>query len=86
MAVEQKVATLECQHLSCDGITWLVNGTSLNRINSPNITSSNNGSIRLLSIGTLLEYSGTTVQCVATFLDGSPPIFTQPVRVLIQGT
>ena len=86
MAVEQEVATFNCQCLSCDAITWRLNGALLNRINSPNITTSSNGTIRLLSIGTLLEYNGTTVQCVAIFVDGSPPIFTPPVTLLIQGT
>ena len=86
VAVEQEVAVFVCQHLSSDGIAWLVNGTSLNRIISPDITTSNNGTIFLLSIGTLLDYNETTVECVATFLDGSPPIFTPNVTLLIQGT
>ena len=86
MAVEQEVATFYCQCLSCDGITWLVNGTSVNSINSPNITTSSSGTMHSLSIGTLLEYSGTTVVCVALFFDGSPLIFTPSVTLLIQGT
>ena len=86
VAVEQEVAVFVCQYLSCDGLTWLVNGTQLNRINSTNITTFSSGRIYFLSIGTLLEYSGTTVECVATFLDGSPPIFTPPVTLLIQGS
>ena len=85
MAVEQEVATFVCQHLSCDAITWRVNGKLLNRINLPDITISSNGTIRLLSIGTLLEYNGTTVECVAVFLDGTPPLSTLPVTLLIQG-
>ena len=43
VAVEQEVAVFVCQHLNSDGITWLVNGTSLNRINSPNISISTRG-------------------------------------------
>ena len=85
MAVEQEVATFYCQHLSCDGIAWLVNGTSLNKINSPNITISSSGTVRLLSIETLLEYSGTTVECVALFFDGTPSISSLPVTLMIQG-
>ena len=85
VAVEQKVATFECQHSSSFGITWLVNGTSLNRINSPNITTSSSGTIHALSIGTHLDYSGTTVQCVATFLHGSPALSIPSVTLLIQG-
>ena len=85
VAVEQEVATFYCQHLSCDIIAWRVNGTLLNRINSPNIRSSSSGTIRLLSIGTLPEYNGTTVECVAFFFDGTPPLPTLPVTLLIQG-
>ena len=85
MAVEQEVATFECQHLSSDGVTWLVNGTSLNEINSPNIATFSSGTIRLLSIVTLLEYSGTTVVCLALFFDGTPPLPTLPVTLMIQG-
>ena len=85
MAVEQEVATFECQHLSCDAITWRVNGKLLNRINLPDITISSNGTIRLLSIGILPEYNGTTVECVAVFFDGTPPLQTLPVTLLIQG-
>ena len=86
VAVEQEVATFYCQHLSSDGIYWLVNETSVNRINSPDITTSSSGTMHSLSIGTLLEYSGTTVECVVTFLDGSPALFAPPVTLLIQGT
>ena len=86
VAVEQEVATFYCQHLSSFGITWLVNGTSLNRINSTNISTFSSDTLHSLSIGTLLEYNGTTVQCVATFLDGSSPIFAPTVTLLIQGT
>ena len=85
MAVEQEVATFNCQHLSSDGIAWLVNETSVNLINSPDITTSSSGTMHSLSIGTLLEYNGTTVQCVASFFDGSPPLLTPSVTLLIQG-
>ena len=85
MAVEQEVAVFVCQHLSSDGLTWLVNGTSTNRINSADITTSSSGTTHTLSIRTLLEYSGTTFVCVATFLDGSLSLFAPPVTLLIQG-
>ena len=86
VAVEQEVATFVCQHSSSDVIAWLVNGTATNRINSPDINTSSSGRMHVLTIGTLLEYSGTTVECVATFLDESPPIPTPPVMLLTQGT
>ena len=59
---------------------------SENQINSSNIYTNAVGDKYSLSIVTLLEYNETTVQCVATFLDGSPPLFTPPVTLLIQGT
>ena len=74
--MEQEVATFYCQHLTSDAITWRVNGKLLNRINLPDITISINGTIRSLSIGTLPEYNGTTVECVALFIDGTPPLPT----------
>ena len=82
MAVEEKVATFYCQHLSSVGIYWLVNGTS---VNSQNINTSSSGAMHTLSIGTLVEYNGTTVQCLALFFDGTPPLSTLPVTLLIQG-
>ena len=39
----------------------------------------------ILSIGTLLVHNGTTIECVATFFDGSSPQVTTPVPLLIQG-
>ena len=61
-----------------------------NRINSPNISFDEiqqigGGRIYTLSIETLLEFNQTTVECVATFLDGSPPQVTPAVVLLIQG-
>ena len=88
MAVEQGTATFYCQCLSCDSISWRVNGTAENRINSPNISTSVIQQIRggrVLSIRTLLEFNQTTVECVAIFYDGTPPLFTPAVTLLIQG-
>ena len=89
VAVEKEMATFVCQHSACDFITWRVNGSSLNR-KLPNISNDDSqvddAGIRVysLSIGTLLEYNTTRVECVATFFDGSPQ-FTSPVTLLIQG-
>ena len=38
-----------------------------------------------LTILALPEYNGTVVECVAFFIDGSPPTFTPPVILIIQG-
>ena len=90
MAVEQQTATFYCQHLTSDSINWRVNGVPVNRINSPNIfidviQESGGGRIYTLSIGTLLEFNQTTVECVALFFDGTPPQVTPAVTLLIQG-
>ena len=89
VAVEQGTATFRCQHSFADDINWLVNGTSLNRVHSPDVYSSVQfqGSVTTytLSIGTLVEYNETTIECVAIFLDGSPSLLTAPVTLFVQG-
>ena len=62
----------------------------VSRINSSNISTndiqeSGGGRINTLSIGTLLEFNQTTVECVAFFNDGIPPQVTPAVTLLIQG-
>ena len=87
VAVEQGTATFQCQHPLADAINWLLNGTALNRGGLTNVSSSiqsQGSATSTLSIGTLLEYSQTTIECVA-FIDGSPSQFTEPVTLLIQG-
>ena len=59
-----------------------------NKINSPNISTSYIQRVcggEILSIGTLLVFNQTTVECVAVFYDGTPPQFTPAVILLIQG-
>ena len=90
VAVEQGTATFYCQCLTCDNISWRVNGTAENKINSPNISTdviqeNGGGKLYSLSIGTLLEFNQTTVECVAVFFDGRPSLFTPAVTLLIQG-
>ena len=89
VAVEQGRATFQCQHSLCDAVIWQVNGTSLNMTNLPNISCdeliNSNIIIYTLSIKTLLKYNQTIVVCVAVFFDGTPPQFTAPVTLLIQG-
>ena len=86
MAVEQETATFRCQHSSSDAINWRVNGSSQNKINSPNIFTSTYTDVDTITFQTLVEFNQTTVECVATFFDGSPPQFTSPVALLIQGS
>ena len=88
MAVEKGTATFYCQHSSCDSISWRVNGTAENKVISPNISTGviqPIGGGKVLSIGTLLEFNQTTVECVAIFFDGTPSLFTPAVTLLIQG-
>ena len=61
-----------------------------NKINSPNISTDEihkigGGKIYTVSIGTILEFNQTTVECVAVFFDGTLPLFTPAVTLLIQG-
>jgi hypothetical protein len=87
--VEQGTATFHCQHPLADGIGWRVNGIPLNVATLQNVSAASvgtpNGATPTLSIGTLLVYNGITIECIATFFDGSLPQFTVPVALLIQG-
>lgn len=92
LAVEQKIATFNCQHHTADAIGWKVNGTgpALDVINIPNITIDRlllhgNDFLYTLIIGTLLEYNQTIIECVAIFFDGREQQSTAPVTLLSQG-
>ena len=85
VAVEEGTATFHCQHSSSDLVGWTVNGTSYNKISSPNITTTTFTGVGTITFQTLLKFNQTTVECVATFFDGSPLQFTLPVTLLIQG-
>ena len=91
MAVEQENATFHCRYLLADVISWRVNGTLLNtaatfsNISAISFAGVNGVSTHILSIGTLLVYNGTTIECVAVFIDGSSPQYTAPVPLFIQG-
>ena len=89
VTVEQGVAVFQCQHRSSNDVTWNVNGTPPST--SPNISiekiSLDEGFRSTLLITTLLDFNETTVECVATFYEGTDPFrFTPPVTLLIQGT
>ena len=91
MAVEERIATFYCQHSACDAIDWTVNGTSLNRISSPDIVDGGSqvddagNRAYSISISTSLEYNMTKVECVAYFSSGRQ--LTSPVvMLLIQGS
>ena len=88
VAVEQETATFQCQHPLAIAIGWRVNGI-LNIATFPNVSVTSigtpNGVTTILSISTILVYNETTVECIATFIDGSSPQFTPLVTLLIQG-
>ena len=52
----------------------------------PNVSTATPNDVTILSIATFLVYNGTTVECIAAFIDGSLPQFTAPVVLLVQGT
>ena len=83
VAVEQGTATFQCQHSLADVIGWRVNGMPLNVVNLPNVSTATPNDVTILSFSTLLVYNGTIIECIATFIDGSPPQFTTPVAFLI---
>ena len=89
VAVEQGTATFQCQHPLAIAIGWRVNGILLNVATFPNISDASvgtpNGVTTILSISTILMYNETTIECIATFIDGSLPQFTPLVTLLIQG-
>ena len=84
VAVEQGTASFQCQHPLAVAIGWRVNGIPLNVATLQNIYTATPNDVTILSIGTLLVHNGITVECVAIFIDGSPPQFTPPVTLLIQ--
>ena len=87
VAVEQGTATFQCQHPLAISIGWRgrVNGILQNVANLPNISTATPNNVTILSIATLLVYNGITVECIASFIDGSSPQFTPLVQLLIQG-
>ena len=89
VAVEQGTATFQCQHPLAVAIGWRVNGILLNVAALPNVSTASfgtpNGITTILSIGSLLENNGTIVECIAAFFDGSSPVLSTPVPLIVQG-
>ena len=85
VAVEQGTATFQCRHPLAVAIGWRVNGLSLNVVTLPNVTTATSNYVTILTISTLLVYNGITIECVATFIDGSSPQFAPSMQLLIQG-
>ena len=83
---EQGAAVFYCQHNSSDDIAWRVNRTSYNSLNITRTPLRDGGFQSSLTINTHLDFSETTVQCVASFFQGPTPfLFSASVLLLIQG-
>lgn len=95
VAVEQRVASFKCVYtdLNAVNIDWRVNGTLLSRRGLSNVTANTqltDGVVTsVLSVGTLLEYNNSRIQCVGSSSDGRSFVATfflnPPVKLHIQG-
>ena len=73
-------------------INWRINGSIIlgirnisQSIDTAILSFPNGDKVYTLTIGGLCEHNETTVQCVATFDDGSNPVETNTVLFLMQG-
>ena len=76
-----------CQHPTADIIRWRINGTLIGRNPPPyvipiTIRDEDNTLVDILIIVARVEYSGTVVECVARFDDGTPDEQTEPAVLL----
>lgn len=78
-------ATFYCQHPSADSIRWKIDGHFVTANPPQDITPgsfrSRNGIIYTLKIMARPEYNGSTIECVATFDDGTPQEQAPPVTL-----
>ena len=74
-----------CRHTSSSAfINWLVNGLPVGRfpdIRSGSVNEDGN-IVYTLTIPAEPQYNGTVVECVAFFLDGSPPEVSSPATII----
>ena len=81
------LAVFRCSHLMADEISWRVNNTPFNRLQSSDIrqnsTMNREGAVvYMLIIPATAEHNGTEVKCVAIF-DSSLPLRTPPVTLTV---
>ena len=84
----EKNALFKCRHQVQDAnIGWRINGTSIGQYLdiTRGVVPENDSLVEILTIPALLEYNGTTVVCLAFFIDGSPPESTPAVTLTITG-
>ena len=88
MAVGQD-AQFSCRHSSADDVGWQINGSSLNRIDLPGITTFisfvDSGVINMLMIESIdTIFDSTMIECVAIFFDRSPTEVTPTATLQVQ--
>ena len=81
-----------CNHSQTIAINWRINGSDLigietlpQNVNTSIVSFPNGDKVYTLTIGGLLEYNETQIQCVASFHDGSNPVMTPIVLFYTQG-
>ena len=77
-------AVFMCRHPTADYVVWRVNNVSVGRTSNQTSIPVSQGT-GTLTILALPEYNGTVVECVALFIDGSPPEISPPVRLIVEG-
>ena len=90
---QDRYVIFSCQHDTADIITWEVNeeGLSNNNMNGDittglfSISYYDDIYVQQLKIPTNPLYNETIVECIATFLDGSPEQKTESVSLIYQG-
>ena len=81
--VDQREAVFHCQHTSCDSIVWNVNDVSAD--DATNTRLDGGGFHSSLTIETLLNSSGSSVQCVCVFFRNTRNELSAPATLLVQG-
>ena len=84
-AVLGSTATFNCS-ATTGFVSWIVNGTPFTQLNTPNITTTNNG--RTLHVKAKKEFNNTNVTCAVLTLDHreSDDLFSDPAYLRVQGT
>ena len=81
-----------CNHSQTIMINWRVNSSDLGietipqKVDTSVVSFPNGGKVYTLTIGGLFEHNETTIQCIASFDDGSTPVMTPIVSFYTQGT
>ena len=75
-------ATFNC-NVTTSQPGWLVNGSPLSQLNTPDITTSSAGRIYSLHVPATAEYNNTNVTCVLAILD-EQNLYSDPVVLRVQ--